>query len=353
VDFLPKGKSGMTGWRGARGGRRPRLRRGWGRLAAMAAAASALALALPAGAASARPAGGTPTSTLDATVAEANTLANQVDSLDAQFDGLQLQYQQAQAEAADAMQTATRDERALRDGQIAVAQIAAQGYMFGSVSPTIQLLQTSDPQAFLDRSSILLQLNHQQQGTVSLLSQATAAAARAREIAAQEQAQAKKLSSEMAAKAAQAQAKENILNGQAFSQAMAIYDQTGSYPNIDVSGDSIGVQALKWALSRVGDPYVFAAAGPDEFDCSGLTMWAYAQVGISLVHYTGSQWNEGMHVPISQLEPGDLVFFYPDISHVGMYVGDGMMVDAPHTGAFVRVEPIFWDEYEGAVQIVA
>jgi peptidoglycan DL-endopeptidase CwlO len=352
VELLPKGKSARTGWRGARRGRRPRLRRGWGRVAATAAAASALALVLPGGAASARPAGGTPSS-LQATVAEANTLSNQVDSLDAQFDGLQIEYQQAQAEAAEARQTAARDERALKDGQIAVAQIAAQGYMFGTVSPTIQLLQTSDPQQFLNRSSILLQLNHQQQGTVSTLAQASAAAARARLLASQEEAQAKNLSQQMAAKAAQAQAKEDILNGQAFSQAMAIYDQTGQYPDIDVSGDSIGVQALRFALSKVGDPYVFAAAGPDAFDCSGLTMWAYAQVGISLVHYTGSQWNEGMHVSISQLEPGDLVFFYPDISHVGLYIGNGMMVDAPHTGTDVQVQPIFWDEYVGAVQIVA
>jgi peptidoglycan DL-endopeptidase CwlO len=345
------GKSGAAGSRGARSGRKPRLRRGWVRVAATAAAASTLALALPGGAASARPAG-SPPSSLQATVAEANTLANQVDSLDAQFDALQVQFQQAQTEAAEAKQMAARDEQALKTGEKAVAQIAAQGYMFGSVDPTIQLLQTPDPQALLDRSSILLQLNYQQRGTVNTLSEAAAAAARARLIANQEEAQAKSLSAQMAAKESQAQAKEDILNGQAFSQAMAIYDQTGQYPDIQVSGDTIGVQALRFALSRVGDPYVFAAAGPDEFDCSGLTMWAYAQVGISLVHYTGSQWNEGIHVSISQLEPGDLVFFYPDISHVGMYVGDGMMVDAPHTGTDVQVEPIFWDEYEGAVQIV-
>ncbi|HET9968588.1 MAG TPA: C40 family peptidase, partial [Streptosporangiaceae bacterium] len=83
---------------------------------------------------------------------------------------------------------------------------------------------------------------------------------------------------------------------------------------------------------------------------SGLVMWAFAQEGISLPHYTGAQWNSGMHVARADLEPGDLVFFGADISHVGLYVGDGLMVDAPNTGAVVRVEPLFSD-YVGAVRI--
>ena len=70
-------------------------------------------------------------------------------------------------------------------------------------------------------------------------------------------------------------------------------------------------------------------------------MWAFAQEGIALPHYTGSQWNSGMHVARADLEPGDLVFFGADISHVGIYVGDGLMVDAPNTGEVVRVEPLF------------
>src|ERR1019366_957274 len=85
----------------------------------------------------------------------------------------------------------------------------------------------------------------------------------------------------------------------------------------------------------------------------GLVMWAYAQVGISLEHYTGDQWDEGQHIPRSQLEPGDLVFFFPDIGHVGLYVGNGMMVDAPTFGQPVQVQPVFWSAYVGAVRIVA
>jgi cell wall-associated NlpC family hydrolase len=81
-------------------------------------------------------------------------------------------------------------------------------------------------------------------------------------------------------------------------------------------------------------------------------MWAYAQVGISLPHFTGNQWNSGVHVSRSQLEPGDLVFFFPDISHVGLYVGNGLMLDAPTFGQPVQIQPIFWSAYVGAVRIV-
>ena len=109
--------------------------------------------------------------------------------------------------------------------------------------------------------------------------------------------------------------------------------------------------ALRAALTRRGDPYVWAAAGPDAFDCSGLVVWAFAQEGISLPHYTGDLWNSGMHVSRADLEPGDLVFFFADISHVGIYIGNGLMVDAPSTGQDVQVQPVFWDAYVGAVRI--
>ena len=76
-----------------------------------------------------------------------------------------------------------------------------------------------------------------------------------------------------------------------------------------------------------------------------------AQEGIALPHYTGDLWNSGMHVARNDLEPCDLVFFFPDISHVGIYVGDGLMIDAPDFGVPVHVEPVFWSAYVGAVRI--
>ena len=85
-------------------------------------------------------------------------------------------------------------------------------------------------------------------------------------------------------------------------------------------------------MTRLGDRYVFGATGPRRFDCSGLVQWAYRQVGIGTTHYTGTLWNDYRHIPESQLKPGDLVFFYRDHHHVGIYIGNGLMINAPHWG---------------------
>src|SRR5262249_3444104 len=148
------------------------------------------------------------------------------------------------------------------------------------VNPTLQLLQTSNPQQLLDQTSIMLQLQRENGDKVSLVAAAEMAARRASLTAIQEQAQAKKLTAAMQKKVAEAQAKENVLNSAAFADALAQYRKTGHYPAISPTGDSVPVQALRYALTKQGDPYVWAAAGPNAFDCSGLVVWAYAQIGI-------------------------------------------------------------------------
>lgn len=95
-------------------------------------------------------------------------------------------------------------------------------------------------------------------------------------------------------------------------------------------------------------PYVWGAAGPNAYDCSGLVMWAYAKVGIRLPHYTGTQWTAGRHIPKSELRPGDLVFFYSDLHHVGIYAGDGMIIHAPRPGKVVEYIPMRYMPYAGA-----
>ncbi|HEY3293739.1 MAG TPA: C40 family peptidase [Candidatus Nanopelagicaceae bacterium] len=96
--------------------------------------------------------------------------------------------------------------------------------------------------------------------------------------------------------------------------------------------------AIRFALKQIGDRYVFGAAGMIYWDCSGLTMRAYQAAGVSLPHSAAAQSNYGRRVPLNALRPGDIVFFGSPISHNGIYLGGGRMVDAPHTGARVRVE---------------
>jgi len=105
--------------------------------------------------------------------------------------------------------------------------------------------------------------------------------------------------------------------------------------------------AANWALSQLGKPYQWGGAGPDTYDCSGLTMVAWSHAGAQLAHWTGYQWESGPRVPLDQLRRGDLLFFATDTSdpstihHVGIYIGNGMMVDAPYTGAFVRIDGMY------------
>jgi peptidoglycan DL-endopeptidase CwlO len=103
------------------------------------------------------------------------------------------------------------------------------------------------------------------------------------------------------------------------------------------SGASAAVAAAK---SRIGAPYVWGAAGPDAFDCSGLVMWAWGQAGVGLPHFSGAQYASTTHISMSQLQPGDLVFFGNPGDHVAMYVGGGMIIQAAHTGTTVAISPM-------------
>jgi cell wall-associated NlpC family hydrolase len=102
-------------------------------------------------------------------------------------------------------------------------------------------------------------------------------------------------------------------------------------------------KAVAFARAQVGKPYVWGATGPDSYDCSGLTQAAWKAAGVSLPRTTWDQAEAGTTVPLSGIKPGDLVFFYDDISHVGLYIGDGMMIHAPKPGAYVREESIYYD----------
>lgn len=125
-----------------------------------------------------------------------------------------------------------------------------------------------------------------------------------------------------------------------LTQAANDRDQQSSLKFAKTTGGISGRAgiAIRFALKQIGDRYVFGAAGMLYWDCSGLTMRAYQAAGVSLPHSAAAQANYGRWVPLNALKPGDLVFFGSPISHNGIYLGGGRMVDAPHTGARVRVE---------------
>ena len=334
-------------WRFSPRRARTTVSRCWRAATFVTGATTALALLMPAAVGDAAPA-----PTLSTLVAQAKQLTYQINALSEQYDGLRVQLASAKAAAAKAQKAATADGAALKVSQAAVSRLAAASYENAGYDPTLQILSTNNPDQYLNRASIMQQLDQENGTRVANLAKAKAADQRANATAQQQITKVTALEASMKAKTKQIQGEIDKVNSSTMAQAMAVFQQTGNYPNIAIpGGSSVGAQALRAALTRRGDPYVWGAAGPGEFDCSGLVLWAYAQEGIHLDHYTGNQWNEGQHISRSQLEPGDLVFFYADISHVGLYLGDGLMVDAPSFGQDVMVQKIDWSIYVGAVRI--
>jgi len=135
---------------------------------------------------------------------------------------------------------------------------------------------------------------------------------------------------------------------QASHQSAASGSSGGGSPS-GTAGNRAGT-AVAEAYRKLGSPYQWAAAGPSRFDCSGLTMWVWAKAGVSLPHSAQAQYDGGRHVSREQLQPGDLVFYGSPIHHVGIYVGNGQMISAPHTGDVVKVQNALRSDFVGAVR---
>lgn len=219
------------------------------------------------------------------------------------------------------------------------------------------LLSGGSTQDFLDRSSALEILAANKNAAMDNLNSALAQAASAAKQATDAQTAAT-AARDMAAKlTSDIEAQQKTLNDQikqleavgvnlSASDRAAQRDRGAAFPNLPAPGPAAAA-ALSAAKSKLGSAYVWGATGPTTFDCSGLMQWAYKQAGVSLPRSSRQQSTFGAPVARSQLQPGDLVFYYSPVSHVGMYVGNGMMVHAPTSGDVVKVSPL-QNNYVGA-----
>ncbi len=293
-----------------------------------------------------------PTPGIEALRQQAGRLNTQLEQLTEQYDGLRVRLRQAQRAAVIAKATSKREASALRGIQRRVGRLAALRYMHGGSDEAPALLATPDPQALLDQTATLHFFTQQDDVQVRQLTQTLQNASRAWENAQDRAGQATQLKSQLRQKKATIQQTLDRVRRPLLKDAVDRAGRGESVPAIP-GGSNKAIGAVRAALSQLGVPYVWGGATPGHgFDCSGLTMWAYHQVGVNLPHYGGDQWNAGMHISRSQLQPGDLVFFYSDIHHMGMYLGDGKFVHAPHTGDRVRVAELATHPFSGAVRVV-
>jgi cell wall-associated NlpC family hydrolase len=138
------------------------------------------------------------------------------------------------------------------------------------------------------------------------------------------------------------QAEEQALDARSGALRASRDARDGTFPTYDGPASGRAAVAVRAAYAQLGDPYVWAAAGPGSFDCSGLTMFAWGAAGVALPHSSSAQYAAVRHVSVDDLQPGDLVFYYSPISHVGIYIGGGQMVHATNPGDVVKVAGVNW-----------
>ena len=304
--------------------------------------------------------------------ARASQIASKISQLQGQIETLGQQYNEAQFHLSQIQGQITATEKQIASAKAQVAadtanlrSSAIDAYISAGTQQTSNPLFATDQKTFAARneyghvassklaanvasltvSQDLLataktQLQTQETSAQAQTNAASAALSQAHSLQAQLDGQLSGVNSQIRTLVAQQQA--------AAAAAAASTSSAGSYyhQNFPVPPASPGASgAVAAALSQRGVPYVWAASSPGvAFDCSGLTMWAWGRAGVSLPHYSGGQMAASAPVPWSGIQPGDLIFYGPDGSkHVAMYVGGGMMVEAPHTGAVVSVDPVRMD----------
>jgi peptidoglycan DL-endopeptidase CwlO len=292
-----------------------------------------------------------------------DTLARQTEVLAEKYNKAQINVAAARQAADTARRTAGSATAQFEAARRQFASEVATRYQGSTFSNTGALLSSSNGAGYLDTLNTLDLLSKEQADVVDGLIRAKTAADGARNKAdtlLADAATKRKAVTEQRSKAAAETAKYQTLLDTLTAAQQAAYNtrqaatpaQAATVQSVH-AGSAAAQRAVDFALAQVGKPYVFAAAGPDAFDCSGLTMAAWAAGGVSLPHLASAQYDYGTHVSANQLQPGDLVFLYQPIDHVAIYIGNGMMVSAPQPGENVQIVPFanFASDFSGATRL--
>ncbi|MFR0357760.1 C40 family peptidase [Streptomyces sediminimaris] len=308
--------------------------------------------------------------------AEVEKLYQEAEVATEKYDGAK-----EKADAAEHRLTTLRDEAARRTDKLnsardALGSMAAAQYRDGGLDPALQLALSDDPDRYLEGAEFADRAGTRQAAAVAGVRRQLREIEQLRGAARVEltglkarQAELRRAKTTIAGKL---DAARRLLARLPASERARLglgadpggperASRSGSAPRAGLRApgsataeapDSRAAAAVAYAYSKLGSPYVWGATGPDAFDCSGLVQAAYHSAGVSLPRTTYSQIDAGRRVSRSELAPGDLVFFYSGISHVGIYVGNGQMIHAPNPSAPVRLAPIDEMPFAGATRVV-
>jgi cell wall-associated NlpC family hydrolase len=292
----------------------------------------------------------------------------EVDDAVEEYNDARIALTKAQRHAAAVQARVAKAEAALTAHRRRMGGFISAAYQSGGIDTFVTLMTEAEPTTFLDQAAALDQIARDQAGQLRELKAAArrlkaqqeeakaaveatraverrlAAARTAIESRLARQQQLLDIVESRAARAARlARAAEQARRQRATRSTGRVYSGTAS---------GRAKIAVTEAYRQLGKPYRWGAAGPNSFDCSGLTMWVWGKAGVSLPHSSRAQYGYGRHVSRSELLPGDLVFFGHPIHHVGIYVGNGQYIAAPHTGDVVGFRSVNRGDWAGATRLV-
>jgi cell wall-associated NlpC family hydrolase len=290
-------------------------------------------------------------------------LGEQLEVLSEEVNGAGIRVAKLRVAARTATRQAVVADRRYAELSAEVAKIVRTTYTSAPFGQFTTLMTSESPQDFLEQLSTLERMSEQHSRTITSVLRVKQQLDQARD-------KAKKALAAAHREYTTAVAKKNQLDKQ-IVQYKAIYNRLSTQERAQLNGGSTATRsgripvgnlppmsgrakiAVDTALAQRGDPYVWGAAGPDAFDCSGLTMYAWGKAGVSLPHQSADQYSHGTHVPadLAYLKPGDLLFFYSPIHHVAIYIGNGLQVHAPTSGDVVRVVGVDWGNLVGATRL--
>ncbi|MFI6879623.1 NlpC/P60 family protein [Streptomyces sp. NPDC050400] len=331
-----------------------------------AAVAGTLLAPGPAGAAPGPGGGGQSVADL---LTDLQTLYQEAEEATETYNATEEQLKERRTEAESLAGKLAKARGALHSSRLDAGRLAREQYQGRSeISPYVRLLLARDPQHALDQGHVLRRAAREQEATVDrligsekkaddLATKARAALDQQLELAAARkkernavQARLKEVEELLASLTTDQLAELARAEQAGMADAQRQFMASGALSSVGRAPSKAGDAALAYAVRQIGKPYVWGAEGPESFDCSGLTSQAWAHAGQVIPRTSQEQWATLPRVPLGELRPGDLVVYFPKATHVAIYLGDGMVVQAPRPGARVKVSPIAANPLLGAVR---